>query len=98
MARGAAVGTWKAYARLTRRACCNDAWSLHSNRTTLFHSSPLYTLMSCDFFITFIAYRLPQSRFTTSSTWPKPPCPRTRTALKWSIAGVTPCFARSWST
>ena len=61
---------------------------MHSNRTTLFHSSPLYTDMSCDFFITFIAYRLPQSRFVTSSTCPKPPCPSTRISLKSGSPGT----------
>ena len=47
------------------------------------------------FCITFIAYRTPQSRFTTSSTWPKPPSPRTRTTLKSESVGLMFSFALS---
>ena len=47
------------------------------------------------FCITFIAYRTPQSRFTTSITWPKPPSPRTRTTLKSESVGLMFSFALS---
>ena len=44
------------------------------------------------FCITFIAYRTPQSRFTTSITWPKPPSPSTRITWNWSSLGTTASF------